>query len=31
MKHLAQLWGFTVRLEAVGATGKVNTVLECAG
>ena len=31
MKHLAQLWGFTVRLEAVGATGKLNTVLECAG
>jgi stage V sporulation protein R len=31
MKHLGQLWGFTVRLEAVGATGKVKTVLECAG
>jgi stage V sporulation protein R len=31
MKHLAQLWGFTVRLEAVDAKGTVSTVLECAG
>jgi stage V sporulation protein R len=30
MKHLAQLWGFTVRLEAVDAKGRVRTVLECA-
>jgi hypothetical protein len=31
MKHLAQLWGFTARLEAVDVKGKVSTVFECAG
>jgi stage V sporulation protein R len=29
MKHLAQLWGFAVRLESVDATGRVQHVLEC--
>ena len=30
MKHLAQLWGFPVRLEVVDVGGKMKTVLECA-
>jgi stage V sporulation protein R len=29
MKHLAQLWGFPVRLEVVDPSGKVKTTLEC--
>jgi len=29
MKHLARLWGFTVRLESVDESGGVRSVLEC--
>ncbi|MDS4060377.1 MAG: SpoVR family protein, partial [Candidatus Contendobacter sp.] len=29
LKHLHRLWGFTVRLEAVDETGKVELVDEC--
>jgi len=30
MKHVARLWGFTVRLESVDVAGNVKNVLECA-
>ncbi len=31
LKHLARLWGFTVRLESVGEDGTVRNTLECRG
>ena len=30
LKHLERLWGFRVRLEAVGADGQVSETLACA-
>jgi stage V sporulation protein R len=31
LKHLARLWGFTVRLESIDASGTVQSTLECRG